>query len=333
MSGTSSDEKPLKTWSYLSGSRRRPSEYEVVSTGLHYHTLDEQRPWEVDPNIPMAEWYRQYCYGSPLKHEDWDNFRDPDEMIYRTYNIVQDGQENYVTGLFDQFNDRGHDQMLAAEWVEVLAECYTPMRYPLHGMQMGAAYLSQIAPASTISNCATYTAADQLRWVTHTAYRTRELANAFPDLGFGERERALWEEADHWQGFRELIERVLVTWDWAEAFTAIMLVAKPALEETLMTQFGQLGRSYDDTLIGLLTQAQMRDAERHRRWSGALVEMADSVEGNGVVIDEWINKWSPLAENAIDKYCSAFGDAGIDMAADAKSACTTFRRSLSVAEN
>ena len=57
------------------------------------------------------------------------------------------------------------------------------------------------------------------------------------------------------------------------------------------------------------------------------------VEGNGVVIDEWINKWSPLAENAIDKYCSAFGDAGIDMAADAKSACTTFRRSLSVAEN
>ncbi len=39
------DSKPLKTWSYLtSGNRRRPSEYEVVSTGLHYHTLDQDKP-------------------------------------------------------------------------------------------------------------------------------------------------------------------------------------------------------------------------------------------------------------------------------------------------
>jgi toluene monooxygenase system protein E len=94
--------KPLKTWSYLSGGRRRPSEYEVVSVGLHYHTIDPSNPWELDPNIPMAEWYRKYCQGSPLKHDDWNAFRDPDEMIYRTYNILQDGQENYVMGLFER---------------------------------------------------------------------------------------------------------------------------------------------------------------------------------------------------------------------------------------
>ena len=244
----------LKTWSYLSaGARRRPSEYEIVSVGLHYHTDDPDNPWELDPNIPMAQWYRQYRNQSPLRHPDWDTFRDPDEMIYRTYNLIQDGQENYVTGLFDQFNERGHDQMLEADWVRCLAEAYTPARYAFHALQMGSAYLQQMAPASTISNCATYATADHLRWVTHTAYRTRELANAYGDSGFARDERQHWENAPRWQGFRELLERALVTWDWAEAFTAFFLVVKPAIEETLLVEFGNLARAHSDMLLGLLT--------------------------------------------------------------------------------
>ena len=280
--------KPLKTWSYLStGSRRRPSEYEVVSTGLHYHTLDQDKPWELDPEIPMAQWYKRYRNQSPLQHQDWDAFRDPDEMIYRTYNLVQDGQENYVMGLFDQFNERGHDQMLEADWVQVLAKSYTPARYLFHCLQMGSAYVQQMAPSSTITNSATYTTADHLRWVTHTAYRTRELANAFPTLGFGAQERAIWESEARWQGFRELLEKALVSWDWAESFTAFFLVAKPAIEEAVLVDFGNLARAHGDMLLGLLTQAQMRDAERHRRWVAALVKMVLEQEENRAVLESW----------------------------------------------
>jgi toluene monooxygenase system protein E len=278
-------QKSLKTWSYLSGARRRPSEYEVVSTGLHYHTIDPDNPWELDRNIPMAEWYRVHRNQSPLKHNDWDAFRDPDAMIYRTYNILQDGQENYVHGLFDQFSDRGHDEMLEPEWVQCLATSYTPVRYLFHALQMGSAYIHQMAPASTITNCATYATADHLRWLTHTAYRTRELANTFPTHGFGEQERAIWEADERWQGFRELIERALVAWDWAESFTVFMLVAKPAIEETVLFHFGDLARANGDTLLGMLTQAQMRDAERHRRWTSALVSMALQTDGNREVFN------------------------------------------------
>ena len=90
-------------------------------------------------------------------------------MVYRTYNMLQDGQENYVFGLFDQFSARGHDAMLDDGWARQLARLYTPARYLIHTLQMGSAYLTQIAPASTISNCATYQTADALRWLTHTA--------------------------------------------------------------------------------------------------------------------------------------------------------------------
>ncbi len=317
--------KPLKTWSHLAGNRRRPSEYEIVSTNLHYFTDNPERPWELDPNIPMAEWYKQYCFGSPLKHDDWDAFRDPDQLVYRTYNLLQDGQETYVQGLFDQFSDRGHDQMLPREWVEALARFYTPARYPFHALQMGSAYLHQMAPASTITNCGTYQTADHLRWLTHTAYRTRELANTYPDVGFGEKEREIWENDPAWQGFRELIEKALVTWDWGEAFTVINLVAKPAIEEAVLEQLGNVARANGDTLLGLLTQAQKRDAERHRRWSGALVKMALDKEGNREVLQSWVAKWEPLADKAIEAYCSALPQ-GEGTAEEAKEATREVRR-------
>ncbi|WP_456406728.1 aromatic/alkene monooxygenase hydroxylase subunit beta [Thiolapillus sp.] len=300
--------KPLKTWSHLAGNRRRPSEYEIVSTNLHYHMDNPDNPWELDPDIPMAKWYRKYRNESPLKCDDWDKFRDPDQLIYRTYNLLQDGQETYVTGLFDQFSDRGHDQMLEEAWVATLARLYTPARYLFHALQMGSSYIHQMAPASTITNCATYQTADGLRWMTHTAYRTRELANSYPNAGFGEREREIWEQDAAWQGFRELAEKALIAWDWGEAFVAINLVLKPAVEEALLVQAGDIARSQGDTLLGLLTQAQMRDAERHRRWASALVKMALETEGNKEVLQGWLNKYQPLADAAVEAYCDALPD-------------------------
>ncbi len=316
--------KPLKTWSHLAGNRRRPSEYEIVSTNLHYHTNNPDNPWELDPDIKMSKWYRKYRNESPLQYENWDKFRDPEQLIYRTYNILQDGQETYVNSLFDQFDKRGHDQMLDDNWISQLLRFYTPGRYLFHTLQLGSAYIAQMAPASTITNCATYQTADSLRWLTHTAYRTRELANAYPDAGFAEKEREIWENDPAWQGFRELMEKALVAWDWAEAFVAINLVAKPAIEEAVLVQFGNTARDNNDTLLGLLTQAQMRDAERHRRWSSVLVAMALENEGNKEVIQGWINKWVPLADAAIDAFCSELGEDP----STAKSATNDFHDSL-----
>ena len=108
--------KPLKTWSHLAGQRRKPSEYEIVTTNLHYTTNNPDAPFELDPNFPIAQWFKKNRNACPLKHADWDAFRDPDELIYRTYNMLQDGQETYVHGLLDQMSERGHDSMLERTW-------------------------------------------------------------------------------------------------------------------------------------------------------------------------------------------------------------------------
>lgn len=319
--------KPLKTWSHLATRKRKPSEYEIVSTNLHFHTDNPDAPFELDPNFEMAQWFKTHRNNSPLAHPDWNAFRDPDEMIYRTYNIQQDGQETYVLGLFDQFSARGHDALLESTWVGTLARSYAPMRYLVHTLQMASAYLSQMAPASTISNCATYQAADALRWLTHTAYRTRELSQTFPDLGLGRDERQYWEEDVAWQGWRKLVETALVAWDWGESFVAFNLVIRPAVEETLLRGLGEVGRHHGDTLLGLLTDAQLLDAQRHRRWATALVKLALEQPGNQAVLQGWVAKWAPLADEAIRSYAAALPEAG-DLADRAIAATRAYRQGL-----
>lgn len=319
--------KPLKTWSHLAGRRRKPSEYEIVSTNLHTNAREADAPYELDPNLFMNRWYKQNTFGSPLKHDDWNAFRDPDETVYRVYNMMQDGQEAYVYGLFDQFNSREHDKGLDQRWLGALALRYAPARYLFHTAQMASAYVGQMAPASTITNCVYFQMADSLRLVTHTAYRTKELALAWPEAGFGEREREYWENEAIWQGFRELMEKVLTTWDWAEAFVALNLVAKPAIEEAVLRKLGESARHNGDLLLGLLTDAQLIDAARHRRWATALVKLAVERDGNAAQIKQWIAKWEPLADQAIDAYCASLPDVP-NAGAEARQAVREFRRTL-----
>lgn len=319
--------KPLKTWSHLAARRRKPSEYEIVSVNLHYNDRDPDAPYELDPNMFMNRWYKNNTFATTLKHQDWNAFRDPDEVVYRTYNMMQDGQETYVYGLFDQFNAREYDKSLESQWIDTLARIYTPVRYLFHTIQMASAYVGQVSPASTITNCNYFQMADSLRWLSHTAYRTKELSITFPGKGFGEQERQYWETDPAWQGFRELMEKMLTVWDWGEATVALNLVAKPAIAESVLSKLGESARHNGDILLGLVTDAQLIDAARHRRWIVAFVRMALETPGNLEIIREHIAKWEPLADMAIETYCGALPDV-IDAATTAKTATRDFHRSM-----
>ncbi|MEP6872754.1 MAG: toluene monooxygenase [Burkholderiales bacterium] len=316
---------PIKTWSHLAGQRRKPSEYEIVSTNLLWHTRDADHPWDVEGF--MADWYRKNLFGCALKHADWDLFRDPDETVYRTYNIQQDGHESYVDGLLDQFAAEGHDKGLSSQWVATLTKLYAPARYPLHAVQMASGYLASISPASTISSSAMFQAGDALRWVSRVAYRTRELANAHPDAGFGVNERQYWESLPEWQGLRELTERMLTAFEWGECFFAMNVIYKPALDEALNRQLAVSARRNGDSLLALLAEAQLRDSARSQRWTAALVKMMLEVPGNADVLAQWNTKWVPLAERAVRTFCKAIPD-NAESGDAAVSAMRAFRVSL-----
>lgn len=321
--------KGLKTWSALLGNKKRPSEYEIVTHGLHYRTRKEEAPYELDTNLMMNQWYRKNVFQSPLQHPDWNKFRDPDQLTYRAYMTMQDGQEEYVDGLLREHAERSHDKDLSADWVKVLALLYTPLRYVQGALQMEMAYVVQMAPASTITNCAAFQEADSTRWLSRVAYRTRELANAYPDAGFGEKERTTWEDADAWQGMREAVEKMLATYDWGENVVAANVVVIRSIEECLR-QLARAARAHQDSLTAMLLEAQLRDAERSRRWTQRLMEQALEVEGNRVVLQGWVKEWAPLGDKAIDAFCAAIPSLH-SAAKDAREGVKAFQKSLGLA--
>jgi toluene monooxygenase system protein E len=299
----------LKTWSTFSGTRRKPSEYEVVSVDLHSRTRNPEAAYELAPSLFMNAWYRQHVGGSVLQHPHWDGFRDPDELIYRRYTVAQDGHEDYVDGLLSEHAREQHDQKLEAPWRTFLRRFYTPARYPLHAIQMSSAYMVQMAPGSTITNAAVFQEADAYRWLSRVAYRTRELQIAYPDEGFGA-ERASWEDDPLWQPWREMFEKVLATYDWGEHLFAMNAVAKLAFDEAFCRAIKPAARAVGDTLLAMLLDAQLEDVERSRRWTRALAGHALEHAPNRAALKGILERWMPLAERAVWSWCAALPEGG-----------------------
>jgi toluene monooxygenase system protein E len=214
---------------------------------------------------------------------------------------MQDQQETVVAGILDEYATAGRDAALSPKWRATLAALFTPLRFPLHGLQMCAVYLGYVAPSSYITNCAAFASADLLRHVSLTAYRTRELERAYPELGVGSGDRKRWESDPAWQATRKAVEHALIAYDWAENFSAVQLVLRPTLDDVWLWQLAELAQAHGDEQTWLLLTNLQLDAQRCRRWSAALAKYAvERRPENAAVLRRWIDVWAPRADQAVE---------------------------------
>ena len=216
-----------RTYWHLSDLGRKPTDYDIATSRLHYWTA---RGFEV--KVPVSEWYERYQRGSELRCRDWEEWGDPRQTTYTTYTTMQRTREAFVNGLLDSISD-DYDRGLSPQCVALLNRVIAPLRYPGHGLQMVAAYVGNMAPTARITIAATFQAADEMRRVQRLAYRMRQLQVTHPD--FGRTAQQTWQDDPIWQPLREVIETLLVTWDWGEALVALQFVLKPAFDELFMT--------------------------------------------------------------------------------------------------
>ena len=307
---TAGGERRLKTWSVLGDVRRKPSPYEVVTARFHYHFRRQPAPFELDPDMPLNRWYLRYREGSPLQVDDWEAFRDPHKLTYRTYIALQHERETVIDGLIDEFERLDHDAGLSREWVAFLARLYVPSRFPLHALQMTAHYVGQMAPSSFVTNCAFFQAADELRRVQWVAYRTKSLALVHGDhLASSDGARRAWEEDSVWQPMRETMERMLIAYDWGEAFTALNLAVKPAFDLLYHPVLARVARRTGDDLLALVLDELSLDAQRSRDWTRALVHYAvERRAENRDVLRQWVDAWLPRAHRGVEALATAFSE-------------------------
>lgn len=293
--------KRLRTWSAFGDIRRVPTEYEIGTHDMNY-TLRKGRAaaFESNPTTPANMWYLTYRDKSPVQVDDWNDFRDPDEMTYRKYVTLQDEEETVVEGVLDEYAGVEHDAKTPRRWLDALAQTFVPTRYLVHGLQMTQAYLGTIAPSSYVTNCAAFSAADLLRRGSEVAYRTRQMEMAQPDCTLIGDARKIWEQQADWQPARKAIETALIAYDWAECLTAVNLVLRPALDEVLLRQLAKVARDNRDELTWLLLTNLVKDSERAIRWSTALTRFAiERRPENRKTFQRWVDRWTPRADKAV----------------------------------
>ncbi len=289
-----------RTYWHLCDLGRVPSDYDIATSQLLYYS---GRGFEV--HTPLADWHARYQLGSPFRLQDWELFRDPRETTYTRYTEIQKTEEALVEGLRRSLDPQSHDRGLDSAWLDRLDGVLGTLRYPVHGLQMIAAYVGSMAPSGRIAIVCLLQAADEVRRIQHLAQRMRELQYLRP--AFGTRSLELWREDAHWQPLREAIEKLLVTYDWGEALIALNLVLKPAFDTVCTVHLASEARRNGDALLAHVLISLERDCRWHRQWSRALMQLALAESADTrALLERCAEHWRPAVERAVHALARPF---------------------------
>lgn len=281
--------RTYKTYSHLENAKRVPSTYEITTTKLHYYP---DQGFSV--RTPVAAWYER-CQTNPhLTGIDWNLFSDPQLHTYTTYVQGRKKQESSLSHLFSNLDAETRAAVAKTDWPEIVERCFAPLLFPVHGFQMVAAYIGQMAPASRITIVAALQAADERRAVEHIAQYVGVVRESRP--GFADNRRAAWENEAAWQPLRQAVETLLVTYDWVEALVALNGFLKPMVTGFLFETLAKASLGRSCTVFPLILSS-LRDDERwHREWSEKLFSLvSDENEGNARCLGEMRTKWEAIS--------------------------------------
>ena len=101
------------------------------------------------------------------------------------------------------------------------------------------------------------------------------------------------------QPAREVLEQLLITYDWGEAFTAVNLAVNPALDSFFKQSLAEAAQAHGDSLTAQLLRESGVDSARSNAWTSALATHAVAQRAENLpVLDKWIEKWRPAAKRA-----------------------------------
>lgn len=314
------------------GRRRLGSEYEFVTRdldrGVRHGRLDNPPPGAFDPGE-----FGDMAGGdpSPLHCDQWHGFSDPDELTFGRYVMLQEDAETVVHGVLHEYDRAAHDSLLGPAWLDTLSVLFTPLRYPLCGLQQVESYLAVAAPTATAANAAALAAADLLRATSVVAQRTRQLQMRHPARSFATHDRSVWDDMEAWQPVRRAMQAAVATSDFGEALTAVNLMLWPALDSVLFRSFGEVARANGDDLTWLLLRGLANDTERNLRWSTALARYAvQQQRANEEVFHGWVSRWGIRVLEVIEPLAATIADLPRAMAASdvSEAAVSAVARSL-----
>jgi len=279
----------------LEGSRRKPTDYEVTSTALLYYPA---RGLEVETET--SRHYDRYQRGGDLSAENWDSFQDPAGFTYAAYVAERRDQEAFLDRLLER-----PTAPLSRE-LEPLLGLLSALRFPLHGLQMVAAYVGSLAPGGRIAIAAAFQAADEMRRIQRVCQwlsRSGRAAGELDALG-----RELWQHDAALQPLRQIVEELLVTYDWGQALLGLNAVLKPVFDRLWFEQLAGVAERHEDEILEKILSSLADDGLWHETWFIAFSKVALAGDArNAAAMRGRVAELRPRLAHAVHALLPAFG--------------------------
>jgi hypothetical protein len=276
------------------GERRRLSEYEEVTRLLQWHP-----PYHMDAGVRprYAVWADA---NSALLCGDWDAYRAPDKLYYRTYTAQQAKADRAVSTAFDFADQTDALKHVDTARLDGLRDLIPALQYPEWGLCIANQYVTRFAMSSWIAGAAEFMMFDELR---HAQLYGR-LGLAFDEAHGGfDQGRERWMSSARLQPVRKLIEEYMALLDWGQSFIVGGLIVEPLLTEAAHAMLADGAVRAGDWLVPFACQSILNDKRRHRADVEAFVTLVtqDSEHGsdNLALIDTWCQLWKPQATDAV----------------------------------
>lgn len=247
-----------RTYVCLEEQRKKPSDYEVTTTALLYYPA---RGFEV--KTPVWDHYVEHQQRGMLGSQRWDSFRDPAHTTYTSYVAERRDQETFLDRLFERAPSALPNEL------EPLLGYVSAIRFPLHGLQMVAAYVGALAPSGRISVPAAFQAADELRRIQRLCQWLSRAGRPLAELDALGRE--LWQQSPELQPLRRSIEQLLVTYDWGAALVIMNGLIKPLFDRLWFSCLADLAREHREEVLEKTLHSLADDGRWHAAW---FVELA-----------------------------------------------------------
>jgi len=271
---------------------KRLSEYEEVTQLLQWAA-----PYHIDGGRPSQKvWTSE---STLLNSSDWEAYRSPDKLYYRTYVGRQAKAERAVSTAFRYAEESGQLASAEPSHVAEMRELVSALQYPDWGLCMLHQHVTRFAMSSWIAGATQFMMFDELR---HAQLYGR-LAIAYGDHheGFGDPHQS-WMGAPRFQPARKLIEEILAVLDWGQSLVIAGLVIEPLLTGVFHSLIAARSGRDGDSLTPFVCASIAEDKVRHRESVMAFIDglANDSAHGeaNTRLILSWVERWLPQATEA-----------------------------------
>lgn len=291
-----------------SSSSKRLSEYEALTRFTQW-----KAPYHIEGETPRLKVWSDD--STLLRCSDWDSYRAPDKLYYRTYTTRQARAGRSVATAFD-FAQK--DKQLAGvdpARVDLLRNIVGVLQYPDWGLCIVNQLTTRFALSSWIAGATSFAMFDELRHAQ--LYGRLALAYSEHHDGFDD-PRPAWMESARFQPTRRIIEELLATLDWGKAIVLANLVVEPLITAAAHSLLTTGSLAAGDGLTPFVCRSMEDDKVRHRESAVAFLRLLTDdpahAEHNRALVSEWIADLLPQA------YAAAVALLDHDTASDADEA-------------